>query len=96
MNAQMEVQEFEIDAQVNWKHYYSIYMQATKYSYRRRFRAAMKQLRREAALERRIAEQQRTIEAQAQRIAELEGYIDKHNQHVLQQDVVNKFLFHNS
>ena len=49
-------------------------------------RDRMLNIRREAGLERRCAMLER-------RVCELEGYIDAHNQHVLKQDAVNKFLF---
>lgn len=62
MNAQEEVQEFDIDAQVNWKHYYRLFKVCTKFSYRRRFRRGMKQLRREAALERALEAEKRKVE----------------------------------
>lgn len=51
-------QPFEIDAQVDWKAMYSHLRCVTKFSVRRKIRRTMKDIRREAALERIIARQQ--------------------------------------
>ena len=69
-----------------WKSYYRLMKSQKLKSSARRFRRYMQGERREAALERKL-------EAAQRRIKELEGYIDQHNQRVLKQDAVNKFLF---
>lgn len=63
-------------AQRAWKVDYSIFSGFRTNKARRNARIRMRKVRREAALERKLAAAQRTIEAQAKRIAELESNLE--------------------
>lgn len=62
ISAQKALQIFRLDAISDWKDYYRTLKEIGKFSRRRRVRRFMKQIRREAALERKLAAAQREIE----------------------------------